>query len=218
MSRFTIPGAAFILIWLGSGCLPERIENTSELEGRPLMELMRQIGQPLEDLTPPEGGEGRVINEAQKLWHYMRVSSKTSLVILRSRYSSMYTVKETIIARFKNPAFGTININAIDEDIDDGHEINRGHIKFTASVESPSPGVAKAEIYPFPREYAGKTLPPSLQMILPPGFVVPSNSHIDHRKKYMKDTKTTQILQTLVKDIFAMGRREVVLSGTDKRK
>ena len=215
MSRFMAPAVAFLLIWFGSGCLPERIDNTAKLEGRPLMELMRQIGQPLEDMTPPKGGEGRVINETQKLWHYMRVSSKTSLVILRSRYSSMFTVKETIVARFENPVFGAININAVDEDIDDDNEIHRGHIKFNASVESPSPGVAKAEIYPFPREYAGEILPPSLQMILPPGFVVPSNSHIDHRKKFMKDTKSMQILQTLVKDIFSVGRREVVLSGTN---
>ena len=194
------------------GCLPERVDNTTDLKGKPLKALMGQVGKSLSTLEPPGGGEGRVINEFKNLWHYLNVSSGTSLVFLRSRYTSMFSQKETVIARFENEAFGTIDINAqINGEDPIETDVQAGHIKFTANVVNPSPGTARAEIYPFPREYNGEQMPPSLQMVLPPSFVVPSNSHIDHRKKYMTDQQSMDKLQQFVQAVYAAGRREVTL-------
>ncbi len=122
------------------------------------------------------------------------------------------TEKETVIARFESDGVGTIDINAqIDSEDATGAVVANGHIKFTAIVVNPSPGTARAEIYPFPREYNGETMPPSIQMVLPPSFVVLSNSHIDHRKKYMKDRKAMSGLQAFVQSVYEAGQREVTL-------
>lgn len=205
-----VPFAVGLLIT--SGCIPERVDNSANITGEPLKALMQQIGSTVETLDLPKGGEGRVISEFKKLWHYLHVSSKTSLVFLRSRYTSFFTEKETVLARFENEAFGTIDINAQVENSDDsGPSVHVGYIKFTAIVINPSPGTARAEIYPFPREYNGELMPPSLQMVLPPSFVVPSNSHIDHRKRYLKDEKAMDGLQKFIQAVYAVGRREVVL-------
>lgn len=179
------------------------------MTGQPLKMLMQKTGADLEAFTPPEKG-GRLINETQKLWHYMKVSSSTRLVFIRSRYSHLFKVRETIIARFEHP-LGTFDITAIDDDAGEIKNVDRGHIKFTAEVENPSPGTARGEIYPFLRTINGNSFPPSMQMKYPSGFIVPAGSHLDHRKKYIKDEKTVSLYRQIVLDLFEIGLREVVI-------
>lgn len=200
-----------LCLWSLSGCSPRRVDNHITLEGPRVMALMTQIGQRLEAFTPPEGGEGRVVNETQKVWHYLRVSPTTTLTLLRSRYTGWNKHSETVIATFKNPFIGSFTVNAQDQDLSVGNGVDIGHIKFTESVDTPSPGIARAEIYPFPRVYGEETLPPSFQLILPPGFVVPAGSDIDLRKRYIHDNRTVETLQEIVKGVFAAAQREVAL-------
>lgn len=208
--RSTVVWVAFMAGLLVS-CTPRRVDQQKTLEGRPVMALMTRIGQPLEDLVPPEGGEGRVISEAQKVWHYLRVSPMTTLTFVHSRYSGWGVDTETVIAQFKTPGIGAISVHAQDQDIETDNGADIGHIKFSISVEAPSPGIAKAEIYPFPRVYNSETMPPSLQIIYPPRFVVPAGSELDPRKKYMRDGRSIATLQNVIKSVFTEGQRAVPL-------
>jgi hypothetical protein len=208
--------SALLLSALCAGCLPTRQDNQTHLEGRPLMTLMQQLGGPLEVLPPAEGGEGRVINEVQKLWHYLSISSNTQLTLFRSRYSAFFKVQETVIARFDLPEVGTFDVTAVDEDLDEQNGVDTALIKFTASVTSPSPGTARGEIYPFPRELNGEQFPPSLHMVLPPAFTVPTGSHLDPRKRYMRDEPSIKVFQQIVRDLYAVGQREVVLPAPSR--
>jgi hypothetical protein len=193
-----------------TGCLPERLDARRDMEGLPLQVLMKKIGASLEQFSPLKSSEGRIINETQKLWHYLQVSSTTRLVFIRSQYTFLSKVRETIVARFDHP-LGTIDVTAVDDDVKEKNGVDRGHIKFTAEVENPSPGTARGEIYPFIRTLNGETFPPSMQMTLPPGFVFPTGSNMDHRKKYIKDEKSIEIYQQIIIELFDVGMREVVL-------
>ncbi len=202
--------SSLLLCILCTGCLPERIDLSRDIEGPPLQMLMQKTGASLEQFSPPKGSGGRIIHETQKLWHYMKVSTNTRLVLIRSRYSILFKVRETIIARFNHP-LGTIDVMAVDDDVKENNGVNRGHIKFATEVESPSPGTATGVIYPFFRTINGETFPPSMQMILPSGFVVPTGSNLDHRKKYMKDPEAIEIYREIAQGLFEFGMREVVL-------
>ncbi|MBM3264692.1 MAG: hypothetical protein FJY97_14880 [candidate division Zixibacteria bacterium] len=187
------------------GCMPDRTDRQAELSGRPLTALMQRTGGQLETIQLPDGGEGRVLNELQKLWHYMSVSSSTHLVLFRSRYATPFNIRETVIARFDLPGVGTIDITAVDEDGDDDSKPVNGHLKFSTEVQSPSPGTAKGEVFPFLRHAGVDSLPPSLHMVLSPGFTVPTGSHLDPRKRYMRDETAIRVLQRLVLDLYAEG-------------
>ena len=197
-----------------SGCLPSRVDGQIQLEGRPLAVLMQQLGAPLEALEPPAAGEGRIVNEIQKLWHYLTVSSATRLTLVRSQYSSMFTVSQTIIASFDNPGFGTIDVTVVDDEVDEPGGVDSGVFKFTTVVTSPSPGTAHGEIYPFPRSAngQGELYPPSARMTLPPGFAVPVGSQMDPRKRYMKDQASIGVFQNLLRGLYQAGVSQVVLA------
>jgi hypothetical protein len=50
-----------------------------------------------------------------------------------------------------------------------------------------------------------------MQLILPSGFVVPTGSNLDHRKKYMKDPDAIETYREIVQVLFEFGMREIVL-------
>lgn len=179
--------------------------------GRPLAMLMQQLGAPLEALKPPAAGEGRIVNETQKLWHYLSVSSSTSLTLVRSQYTNVFFVKQTIIARFENPGVGTIDITIVEDEVSESVEIDNGVFRFATEVISPSPGTARGEIYPFPRTSQGEQYPPSAHMTLPPGFAVPVGSQLDPRKRYMRDPASIWVFQNLLMGMYEAGVAQVVL-------
>lgn len=197
---------------LVSGCLPKRIDSQIQLEGRPLAVLMQQIGAPLEALAPPAASDGRIVNEVQKLWHYLSVSSATRLTLVRSRYTIMFSVRQTIIARFDSPGIGTVDVTVVDDEVDEPDGVDSGVFKFTTEVNSPSPGTARGEIYPFPRAAQGEPYPPSAHMTLPPGFAVPVGSQMDPRKRFMKDQASISVFQNLLRKVYETGVTQVVLA------
>ena len=95
-----------------------------------------------------------MLNELQKLWHHMSVSSNTHLTLIRSRYSSAFTTQETVITRFDHAGVHSMHVTALDEDTDAPNRFDSGHLKFSTYEQSPSLGTAKGLIFSVPTQDA----------------------------------------------------------------
>lgn len=202
-----------VLAWISNGCGPKRVETEKTFDSQQAMDLMQHMSGSIETVEPSTEDEGFVFNHFQNLWHYLRVSSNTTVTLTRVRYLSWTSERETVVGVFMNPNFGRITVHAEDQDPDEHQGVDIGRIEFSETVDFPEHGTAQGEIYPFGAEYQGVKNPPSLHLKLPGGYFVPKDGLLDWTKRYMKHEEAIDALRQLVRAVYETGRSEVPTPG-----
>ena len=204
----------WLCIFVFSGCSPTQTQNEKILDGTATTDLLKNLVETVEAASATEEEEGFVLNHFSNLWHYMQVSSRTTITFKRIYYSGFGKETETIHADIDLPSLGLIQITAIDNDGSESPGVDEGTIKFTMEVETPEKGTANGEFYPFGGAYGDVEVPPSYNMKLPSPsndgeYFVPTGGLLDYTKRHIKSEGLTPSLQRLMTEVYEYGMNEV---------
>lgn len=191
------------------GCVPTQTQNTKDLDGPAAVEFVKRMGTDLEASTASHEEEAFVLNHFQNLWHYMQVSTRTTVTYQRIYYSGWGKETETVHADIELQDLGLVQITAVDNDGSTSPGIDEGTIRFSLEVETPEKGTATGEFYPFGSSYQDVAVPPSYNMKMPGGYFVPAGGLLDFTRRHMESQDLIPVLQRLVTDVYLYGMDEV---------